>query len=97
MPEMREIHFDTIYLLIFLSWALVYSPECLLVLGLWADLTNDDVKAVEQRERLLLNHARNCDDKVHCQASLNKWILELKKLADHIPDTHGLLIDVVRV
>lgn len=99
MPELREIHFFTVYILMFFVWALEYDPECLVVLGLWTDIRKGkvDIPILERRETQLLAQAALAQSMLssYSEHTLRMWVKELKDIADSIPDTHGLMIDAV--
>ncbi|KAF8186518.1 hypothetical protein K438DRAFT_1765291 [Mycena galopus ATCC 62051] len=73
-----------------------HGPQALQVLGLYADVKDSELDDMAKREQRLLNYASTLR-----AATLQKgfhvvWATRLERLADAVPDTHGLLIAEAR-
>ncbi|KAF7340750.1 hypothetical protein MSAN_02103400 [Mycena sanguinolenta] len=70
----------------------LYAADCLQVVGLWFDLSEQETLAASSRESTLLLYISKLQNKKVTKSNIRQWAQKLEKLADAIPDTHGLLI-----
>ncbi|KAK7035170.1 hypothetical protein R3P38DRAFT_3184745 [Favolaschia claudopus] len=95
MPEMPELN-------TFRRWLAraiklipeFFGPTALQLTGIWADVKDSEVEDMKLREERLLNYAGTLSMAIvkNCHGH---WALRLSRLAEAVPDTHGLMIEQV--
>ncbi|KAJ7061904.1 hypothetical protein B0H15DRAFT_807915, partial [Mycena belliarum] len=63
--------------------------------GIWTDMRACDLEEMKQREQKLRSFAQTFVPSMLDNYSHREWALKLNRLADSIPDTHGLMIEEV--
>ncbi|KAJ6471507.1 hypothetical protein C8R45DRAFT_1078301 [Mycena sanguinolenta] len=96
MPEIPEVNVFRFWLQRFINYVRTHLPPGdLRIQALYTDIKESDLPEMEARENRLLSYASTFNIKMLKDGYHKVWAMRLARLADAIPDTHGLLINKV--
>ncbi|KAJ7221902.1 hypothetical protein C8J57DRAFT_1253827 [Mycena rebaudengoi] len=96
MPETIEDRILRSYVLDWLHWAKTnLPPNAREIKAIWTDPRRWELQAMASREQRLLQYGATLRVSMLKDCSHRAWAIRLGRLADAVPDTHGLLIQTV--
>ncbi|KAJ7645769.1 hypothetical protein B0H17DRAFT_1148312 [Mycena rosella] len=96
MPEIIEIRILLSFIYHFLTWAGTHLPAgALCVEEIWTDIRFSEIAAMSESENQLVQYAQTLTASMLKDKRHREWAVRLLRLAQAVPDTHGLMIKEV--